>query len=96
MPKILSTLKFNSTPAEKSVLFAWNFLANSESKVGKDKDALLDSMTSLWEKIIVKESNKINTCAYTFWAIERIINSLKQYDYMLKIVNAMEIPDLIK
>lgn len=82
MPKILSTLKFNSTPAGKSVLLAWNFLANSESKAGKNKykDAPLDGITSFWKKIIVKESNKINTCAYTFWAIERMINSLKQYD----------------
>lgn len=83
LPKLLSTLEFISTPAGELALLAWNFLAKSESKTGKNKyiGAPLNIITLSWRKIVVNDTNnKINSCAYTFWVIERMIEALRHHD----------------
>lgn len=81
--QILSTLEFISTPARELALLAWNFLAKSEAKTSKNKyiDAPLNSITPSWRKIVVNDANnKINSCAYTFWVIERMLEALRHHD----------------
>lgn len=83
LPKLLSTLEFISTPAGESSLISWKFLAKREAKTGKNKyiDAPLNSITPSWRNIVVNDANnKINSCAYTFWVIERMIEALKHHD----------------
>jgi TnpA family transposase len=83
LPKLLSVLHFQSTPSGQHALQAWNFLAESESKSGRNKymGAPLKGMSTSWEKLILKGSNhRIDRCAYTFWTIEQFTEALKRHD----------------
>ncbi len=83
LPRLMTVLNFQATSAGKPALDAWNFLADSESKQGKNKyhGAPLHGITSSWEKIVLKNSDhKVNPCAYTFWVIERLLTYLKHHD----------------
>jgi hypothetical protein len=59
LPKLLSTLEFISTPAGELPLLAWNFLAKSEDKTGKNKyiDAPLNSITPSWRMVHIPNIN---------------------------------------
>jgi TnpA family transposase len=83
LPKLMDAIDFQATPAGQSVLRAWKFLIDSESKSGKNKysGAPLDGINQSWRKLIKKDSNdKINPCAYTFWVIERIYEAIQRRD----------------
>jgi hypothetical protein len=87
LPKLFMVLEFKSTSSGESVLNSWNFLASIESKKGKNKyaNAPLDRITESWKKLVVKSSNdKINPCAYTFWVIEKVLESLKNRDIFIE------------
>lgn len=83
LPKLLSLLHFQSTPSGQHVLEAWNFLAETENKSGRNKylGAPLKGMSTSWKKLVLKGPNhRIDRCAYTFWTIEQFIESLKRHD----------------
>lgn len=83
LPKLFSVLHFQSTPSGQNALQAWNFLAESENKSGRNKyiEAPLKGMSPSWRKLILKgENHRIDRCAYTFWTIEQFIEALKRHD----------------
>lgn len=83
LPKLLSTLEFISTPAGELALLECDFLSKSEAKTGKNKyiDAPLNSITPSWGKFVVNDANnKINSCAYTFGVIKRMLEALRHHD----------------
>lgn len=51
LPKLLSVLHFQSTPSGQHALQAWNFLAESENKSGRNKyiGAPLQGMSASWK-----------------------------------------------
>ncbi len=82
LPKIMTVLNFQATPSGQQALQSWNFLAKIEKKSGKNKynNAPLQGISSSWKKLVVKNSNQINPCAYTFWTIEMMNEALKRHD----------------
>lgn len=83
LPSLMVSLEFKATPSGQQALLAWNFLAASENKTGKNKysNAPLSGLSGTWKKLILKESSeKFNPCAYTFWTIERMNEALKRHD----------------
>ncbi len=83
LPKLMETLTFHATPAGQPALRAWEFLAVSESKSGKNKyaDAPLDGISPSWKKLVAKDSTgRIDLCAYTFWVIDRMYDALQKRD----------------
>lgn len=85
MPKLLQTINFKASSAGKSILDQWHFLSESELRTGKDKfkNAPLEGITITWKKVVVK-NDKIQACAYTFWTIENMLNSIKNRDIYLE------------
>ncbi len=83
LPKLMSVLNFQATPSGQQALQAWNFLSVNEKRTGRNKykDAPLEGMSSSWRKLVLKDSiQRINPCAYTFWAIEKMNEALKRHD----------------
>jgi TnpA family transposase len=86
LPELLATIDFKSSKAGINTLLAWNFLRDVEKKKGKNKfvNAPTKEISTSWQKVILKDSNKINPCAYTFCTIEKILKGIKNYDIYLE------------
>lgn len=86
LPKLFSSIKFKANEAGKPALMAWEFLTKCETKSGKDKyaNAPVEGMSSSWKKTIFKDEKNIKPCPYTFWAIEEMINGIKNFDIYLE------------
>lgn len=86
LPSLFSSIEFKASPAGKSTLSTWEFLCKAELKTGKDKYANepKQEISTSWKKVVLKNSDKINPCAYTFWTIERMLESIKNYDIYLE------------
>jgi TnpA family transposase len=87
LPSLMASLEFQATPSGQQALLSWNFLAASENKTGKNKyaNAPLNGLCTAWRKLVLKNpGDKINPCAYTFWTIERMNESLKRHDIYIE------------
>jgi TnpA family transposase len=87
LPKLLSSIRFKSNSAGKQALVAWEFLAKCENKEGKDKyaGAPVEGMSSSWKKVVFKDDDSsIKPCPYTFWAIEKMVSGIKNFDIYLE------------
>lgn len=83
LPKLMKAIEFQSTPAGQPALAAWNFLRDREANNRKTRfdNAPITGITANWNRIVSKGStNKINPCAYNFWAIKQMIEGIKTHD----------------
>ncbi|WAG43608.1 Tn3 family transposase (plasmid) [Clostridium estertheticum] len=85
LPALLATIKFRASAAGQPALAAWDFLSKVESKTGKNKfsDAPTDGISASWKRVVFK-GDSISSCPYTFWAIEKMLEGIKNYDIYLK------------
>jgi hypothetical protein len=83
LPKVLSTIRFEATPAGQPALAAWQFLRDHSSSSKKHwKGAPASGMTAGWRKVAVvnEGSGHVHPREYTFWAIDRMLEALRRHD----------------
>lgn len=85
LPKLLTSIEFKSVSAGRNILLAWNFLASTENKSGKDKykDAPTEEMSPSWKNIIFK-NGVLKPCPYTFWVIKNMVKGIKKFDIFIE------------
>ncbi|SPF53842.1 hypothetical protein SBF1_7050001 [Candidatus Desulfosporosinus infrequens] len=78
IPKLLATINFKASSAGQPVLAAWKFLADIESKIEKNKftGAPTEGISASWKRVVFK-GDRISSCPYTFWVVERCLKVLK-------------------
>ncbi len=81
----METIKFKASEAGKPTLATWEFLFNVESKTGKNKfdKAPIEGISASWKRVIFK-GDTVSSCPYTFWAIEKMLRGIKNYDIYLE------------
>ena len=83
LPKLMKAIEFQATSACQPALMAWNFLKERELNGRKNKfeNAPVEGITANWNRVVIKGSvNKINPCAYNFWAVKKITEGIKSHD----------------
>jgi TnpA family transposase len=83
LPKLMKAIEFQATSAGQPVIMPWNFLKDMESngRKNKFKNAPTVGISSNWNKVVIKGSvNKVNPCAYNFWAVKKMIEGIKTHD----------------
>ena len=85
LPALLATIKFKASAAGQPALAAWDFLSKVESKTGKYKfvNAPTEGISASWKRVVFK-GDMISSCPYTFWAIEKMLEGIKNYDIYLE------------
>lgn len=83
LPKLMITIKFKATPAGQPILEAWEFMKNHEGVSKKRwKQAPTAGMNASWQKEVIEDQQKgqVNPRAYTFWALEQMVEALRRHD----------------
>ena len=85
LPKLLATINFKASSAGQPVLAAWKFLSDVESKIGKNKftGAPTEGISASWKRVVFK-GDRISSCPYTFWVVEKMLEGIKNHDIYLE------------
>lgn len=85
LPKLLESIHFKASVAGQPALAAWNFLSEVETKTDKNKfaNAPTEGISESWKRVVFK-GERISSCPYTFWVVEKMITGIKNHDIYLK------------
>jgi len=85
LPKLLTTINFKASSAGQPVLAAWEFLSDVESKTGKNKfaGAPTEGISASWKRVVYK-GDRISSCPYSFWVVEKMLEGIKNHDIYLE------------
>lgn len=81
LPRLLTALEFQATPAGQPVLVAWQFLQQHPEPSRKPwPEAPTSSMTAAWRALVVDPQGHVRPRAYTLWVLHRVSEALRHHD----------------
>ncbi len=85
LPAVLEHLHFDSIPAGKDVVTAFNWLrSTTTSRRQSGEKAPREIISKPWERHVIQDGGGINLHAYTFCVLDRLHSSLKRRDVFVR------------
>jgi TnpA family transposase len=80
LPAALEHLRFDSSPAGKDVVTAFNWLRSTAGQRQPEKEAPQEIVSKAWARHVIRDDGGVNTHAYTFCMLHQLHSTLKRRD----------------